>query len=132
MTTWSNDNAPEQRQRTDGTSGHRLPSRLRTGIEQDRTPGQFLRFIKLLNRKSTPDFQFRIEQSNSNSNSYYSSWFPLVVRYPFTSQDLYAPAMGNGTRDARHSEDEEQHDWSQLARAPNTKFCAVSRPKTLQ
>jgi len=85
---WSNDNTPEQRQQTNRTSGHRLPSRLRTGVEQDQTPDQFLRFIKLLNRKSTPDLRFRIEQSNSNSNSYSSSWFPLVARYLFTSQDL--------------------------------------------
>ena len=26
----------------------------------------------------------------------------------------------HGSRDVRNSEDEEQHDWSQLARAPNT------------
>jgi len=26
----------------------------------------------------------------------------------------------HGSRDARSSEDDEQHDWSQLARAPNT------------
>jgi len=55
-------------------------NRFRIGIEQDRTPDRFLRFTKLLNRKSTPDFRFRIEQSNSNSTSYSSSWFLLVVR----------------------------------------------------
>jgi len=30
---WSNDNTPEQWQQTDGASGHRLPSRHRTGFE---------------------------------------------------------------------------------------------------
>ena len=36
----------------------------------------------------------------------------------------------HGTRDVRQSEDEEQHDWSQLAEAPNTNsaLLAVRKP----
>jgi len=36
----------------------------------------------------------------------------------------------HGTRDVRQSEDEEQHDWSQLAEAPNTNSALLVDRKT--
>jgi len=36
----------------------------------------------------------------------------------------------HGTRDVRQSEDEEQHNWSQLAEAPNTNSALLVNRKT--
>jgi len=41
----NNDDASEQRQQADSTSGYRFPARLRTGIEQDRTPNEQLKVL---------------------------------------------------------------------------------------
>ena len=84
----NNDN--EQRRHLD--NDNRLTTHLdidfRPDFEQESNRTEHQTIQGLSNRKSTPDFWFRIEQSNSKSNSYSSSWFLTVARYLFESQDL--------------------------------------------
>ena len=67
MTTNNDDiGATTTRLNNDNRLEEYLDADFRPDIEQV-SNRQFLKFIKLLNKKSTPDFRFRMEQSNSNS-----------------------------------------------------------------